>query len=129
MKPYILIYILVLFTSCSEKYTLRPEIRGVVFDKNNSPIEGAEVTFIDCYNSDCNGEKVSLTTQNGTFIIKKEFKTYILYKPEQHNRPYYSYTMTIKKKNYIIDTIDIRKKKNLNDVIIIDTITLRSIDR
>jgi hypothetical protein len=120
---------LLLFTSCSGKYTLRPEIRGAVFDESNSPIEGAEVTFIDCYNSDCNGEKVSLTTQNGTFTIKKEFKTYILYKPEQHNRPYYSYTMTVKKKNYIMDTIDIRKKEISDNVIIIDTITLRSIDR
>ncbi len=121
-KSYILLILLLI--SCSKEYVLRPQINGCVYNKEGVPINNAEVVFIDCSNSDCNGERPVYSDEKGRFVIKKEFMTYIFSKPHKYTRPYYSYTMTVKKEGYITDTIDIRKYEEDSNVIMLDTLYL-----
>jgi len=122
MKSYI--FLVFLLFSCSKELVLRPEVRGNVYNKDRIPVDGAEVTFIDCLNSDCNGEKPVYTNKEGKFEIRKEAMKYRLKKPHKYKRPHYSYTMIVKKKDYFTDTIDIREWKKVNNLLTIDSIIL-----
>lgn len=122
MRIFIL-SILLTMTSCRKDFILRESLEGKVFNHSTKkPINNAKVLFIDCLNSDCNGETPILTNEKGLFYIKKEIKKYFFTKPDKHSRPYYSYTLVISKKGYISDTIDVRNYKKTLGIILLDSI-------
>ncbi|CAA0167443.1 hypothetical protein [Tenacibaculum maritimum] len=127
MMRYILL--ILLLTSCTKKYVLRPKISGSIYNKNRIPINDVEIVFIDCLNSDCNGEKAVYSDEKGRFVIKKEIITYLFNKPHKYKRPYYSHTMIIKKEGYKTDTVDIRKWKVKNNIVEMDSIILNLIKK
>ncbi|ADV50561.1 hypothetical protein Celal_3295 [Cellulophaga algicola DSM 14237] len=125
MRLFILI-ILLTMSSCKKDFILRANLEGKVFNHSTKkPINNAKVLFIDCLNSDCNGEIPTFTNEQGDFYIKKEIKKYFLIKPNKYSRPYYSYTLVISKKGYISDTIDIRNYNIKSNTIILDVIELK----
>jgi len=127
MRLFILL-ILLTMTSCRKDFTLRANLEGKVINHSTKkPINNAKVLFIDCLNSDCNGEAPTFTNEKGLFYIKKEIKKYFFTKPHKYSRPYYSYTLVISKKGYISDTIDIRNHKKTLGIILLDSIKLNKI--
>ncbi|UII26491.1 hypothetical protein LVD15_24875 [Fulvivirga maritima] len=122
---YITPFLLLLMTSCSQEFILRPKVEGQILDSaNKDPLKGVKVEFIDCFQSDCNGEKPSFTDKDGVFSIKEESKDYFLFKPHRDTRPYYSFMLLISHKDYVSDTIDIREYQQYSEVIILDSINL-----
>jgi hypothetical protein len=58
-------------------------------------------------------------------LNNKEIKKYIFVKPNEYNRPYYSYMLSILKDGYLIVTLDIRKYDKKSNTIFIDTVKLK----
>ncbi len=124
MKVFVYFLILYSLSSCSKEFILRSKIEGNIHNNNNIPIKNAKLLFIDCLNSDCNGEIPNYTNENGTFTIEKEIKTYLFMAPSKSSRPFYSYNLVVSKDGYISDTLDIREYKNTANVIYLDSIKL-----
>lgn len=113
-----------LLGSCTTELVLRPSVEGVVCDNNGKPIKNVSITFLDCYRSDCVGEKKTATKKDGSFFLQKQSVSYFILKPAKENRSIYSSVIVFEKKEYKEDTIDIRKI-NKKYKIQLDTIFLK----
>lgn len=125
-----LLFLLLILSSCGiTKHVQRYAVEGYIVDANNTPIDQVVIKFLLDENQHdimlLSDKDSTSTNEEGFYKFKEISATKIGFMGgESIKRLPVSYTFIVLKKGFVNDTVTLRSRSPLNNILVIETIEL-----
>ena len=125
-----LLFLLLILSSCGiTKHVQRYAVEGYIVDANNTPIDQVVIKFLLDENQNdimlLSDKDSTSTNEEGFYKFKEISATKIGFMGgESIKRLPVSYTFIVLKKGFVNDTVNLRSRSPLNNILVIETIEL-----
>ncbi|MBA6316541.1 hypothetical protein [Cellulophaga baltica] len=125
-----LLFLLLILSSCGiTKYVQRYAVEGYIVDANNTPMNNVEIKFLLDENQHdimlLSDKDSTITNDEGYYKFREISATDIGFMGgESTKRLPVSYTFIVSKKEFVNDTVNLRSRSPLNNILVIETIEL-----
>ena len=125
-----LLFLLLILSSCGiTKHVQRYAVEGYIVDANNTPIDQVVIKFLLDENQHdimlLSDKDSTSTNEEGFYKFKEISATKIGFMGgESIKRLPVSYTFIVLKKGFVNDTVNLRSRSPLNNILVIETIEL-----
>jgi hypothetical protein len=126
-----LLFLLLILSSCGvTKHVKRYAVEGYIVDANNTPINNVVVKFLLDENQQgimlLSDKDSTITNDEGFYKFKEISATKIGFMGGDKTKSVsVSYTFIARKKGFVNDTVNLRSRSPLNNILIIETIHLK----
>ncbi|WP_158978185.1 carboxypeptidase-like regulatory domain-containing protein [Cellulophaga sp. L1A9] len=126
-----LLFLLLILSSCGvTKHVQRYAVEGYIVDANNTPINNVVVKFLLDENQQgimlLSDKDSTITNDEGFYKFKEISATKIGFMGGDKTKSLpVSYTFIARKKGFVNDTVNLRSRNPLNNILIIETIHLK----
>ncbi|WP_024480838.1 carboxypeptidase-like regulatory domain-containing protein [Cellulophaga baltica] len=126
-----LLFLLLILSSCGiTKHVQRYAVEGYIVDANNTPINNVVVKFLLDENQQgimlLSDKDSTITNDEGFYKFKEISATKIGFMGGDKTKSLpVSYTFIARKKGFVNDTVNLRSRNPLNNILIIETIELK----
>ena len=126
-----LLFLLLILSSCGiTKHVQRYAVEGYIVDANNTPIDQVVIKFLLDENQHdimlLSDKDSTITNDEGYYKFREISATKIGFMGgESIKRLPVSYTFIVLKKGFVNDTVTLRSRSPLNNILVIETIELK----
>ncbi|AIY14406.1 hypothetical protein [Cellulophaga baltica] len=124
------LFLLLILSSCGiTKHVKRYAVEGYIVDANNTPIDQVVIKFLLDENQHdimlLSDKDSTITNDEGYYKFREISATDIGFMGgESTKRLPVSYTFIVSKKEFVNDTVNLRSRSPLNNILVIETIEL-----